>query len=905
MTQEEFNRWCISQSVKASARQEIERIRNTLPSRSVGSRCKNVSGRYPSRKMGTTIQFESHKVELPFIYQLEHSEDVLEYYDQPPPFKIQYLSASGRNLGVIITPDFFVITRDGAGWVECKTETELEKLAQKSPHRYQLGVDNKWESPPGSEYAKQFGFDFRLWSSARINWILQRNLEFLEDYYNSDLSLILEQRDNIITSLVEAHPGISIAELLDYKGVNADNIYSLIAASEIYVNLTTHTLVEADKCRVFKSRVIENSFNAIICTENSDKMIASPIIDLMPGTSVFYDGIRLNIILVGQDYLLLSAKEFETIEFKIAEFSDLINSGKIKINRVKNQSQIYAQAIEIFKQASTDDLINANRRFSLLKPYLDEQSVTTGTPKERSLRRWLHNYQQAQQNYGYGYLGLITLDNRKGNRNRKLPKHIIDLLEKFISEEYENKKQKNKQAVYSSFVHTCLKSGISDDQIPSYKTFITEIKKRPKYSRVEKRSGTRAAYEFEEFYWELELSTPRHGDFPFHIAHIDHTELDIELRCSKTGKVLGKPWLSLLVDAFTRRILAIYISYDPPSYRSCMMVLRICVQRHSRLPQIIVTDNGKEFHSTYFETLLAMFECTLKRRPPAQPRFGSVCERLFGTTNTQFLYNLAGNTQITKKVRLMTKSVNPKNLCVWTLGLLYMHLTEWAYSIYDTTEHPALQGQSPYEVFTTGIKQFGCRLSRLISDDDNFRILTLPTTRKGKALVQLGKGIKIDNKYYWHNAFRDPQVERTLVNVRYDPFNAGIVYAYVQGIWVECISEYYPLFRGRSEKEIQLATAELKKQMQNHASSHKVRSKHLAEFMASTEAEEALLAQRLKDSQTLEVMSVINGGLPNINPYSESIDSKLSDVESKQDDNPITQANELINPDKLQIFNKY
>ncbi|BBD67637.1 integrase, catalytic region [Nostoc commune NIES-4072] len=124
------------------------------------------------------------------------------------------------------------------------------------------------------------------------------------------------------------------------------------------------------------------------------------------------------------------------------------------------------------------------------------------------------------------------------------------------------------------------------------------------------------------------------------------------------------------MDAFSRRILAIYISYDPPSYRSCMMVLRICVQRHSRLPQIIVTDNGKEFYSTYFETLLAIFECTLKRRPPAKPRFSSVCERLFGTTNTQFLYNLAGNTQITKKVRLMTKSVNPKNLSVWTLGLL-------------------------------------------------------------------------------------------------------------------------------------------------------------------------------------------------------------------------------------------
>ncbi|MEC4813408.1 MAG: hypothetical protein SAK29_09080 [Scytonema sp. PMC 1069.18] len=58
MTQEEFNQWCFHQSLTTQARQEIEKIRNFMPSRSVGSRCKNVSGRYPSRKMGVTIQFE-------------------------------------------------------------------------------------------------------------------------------------------------------------------------------------------------------------------------------------------------------------------------------------------------------------------------------------------------------------------------------------------------------------------------------------------------------------------------------------------------------------------------------------------------------------------------------------------------------------------------------------------------------------------------------------------------------------------------------------------------------------------------------------------------------------------------------------------------------------------------------
>jgi putative transposase len=68
----------------------IAAIRAASPSRRVQGRAKNVSGVYPSRKMSQTIQFESHTVELWAIYQMEHDPDVLEFYDQPPPFLIQY-----------------------------------------------------------------------------------------------------------------------------------------------------------------------------------------------------------------------------------------------------------------------------------------------------------------------------------------------------------------------------------------------------------------------------------------------------------------------------------------------------------------------------------------------------------------------------------------------------------------------------------------------------------------------------------------------------------------------------------------------------------------------------------------------------------------------------------------------
>jgi len=139
------------------------------------------------------------------------------------------------------------------------------------------------------------------------------------------------------------------------------------------------------------------------------------------------------------------------------------------------------------------------------------------------------------------------------------------------------------------------------------------------------------------------VTTPRHGDRPYEICHLDHTQLDIELVGSRTGRNLGRPWATFLSDAFSRRLLAVCLTFDPPSYRSCMLALRECVRRYERLPEAIVVDGGPEFESVYFETLLARYGCTKKTRPGGRPRFGSVCERLFGTTNTRFVHTSSEN----------------------------------------------------------------------------------------------------------------------------------------------------------------------------------------------------------------------------------------------------------------------
>ncbi len=457
-----------------------------------------------------------------------------------------------------------------------------------------------------------------------------------------------------------------------------------------------------------------------------------------------------------------------------------------------------------------------------------------------------------------------------------------------VANDYETHKQKGKRAVYGALVNACEQQNTA---VPSYKTFLKFCNSRCQYEQTKKRQGSRAAYSNEPFYWELEFTTPRHGNRPWAICHLDHTQLDIELVSSKTQAVLGRPWATFLSDAYSRRILALYLTFDPPSYRSCMMVLRDCVRRHGRLPQCLVVDGGKEFSSVYFERLLAMYECTSKTRPGGKPRFGSVCERLFGTANTMFIHNLAGNTQITKNPRSVTTAVNPRRHAVWTLGSLYQYLCNWVEEFYDHKEHPAL-GQSPKDAYHQSIGQTGFRPNRLIPYDEAFRILTLPTSSKGTAKVIPNQGVKINHLYYWHQSFRNGSIEKTRVNVRYDPSDAGIAYAYVRGQWVRCISQYYSIFQGRSEREIQLATQELRQQHQQHSQKFTITAKALASFLEETQTAESILLQRLKDGEAKDILATISGH--------EEIDPS-----SSQNTSTMVNETNLEPPQKLEEIKPY
>jgi len=836
LDERQFGDWCRQLGFGSKVKNLIQQIRSSEPARHVRSGRGNVSGRYPSRKMGVTIQFESHRNELAAIYEMEHSNAIWEYWDQPPPIKLEYKTPAGRTVGVLHTPDFFVLRADSAGWEEWKLEEDLRRLAESQPNRYCHADDGCWRCPPGEEYAREFGLYYRLRSSAEINWVFQRNIIFLEDYLRADPAPIEPALEEAVRRLIAAQPGITLRELLQQCEAPADVIYLLIATERVYVDLDTVPLAEPARAPIFADRQTALAYSHVCETAARH---SSHSINLACGAAVSWDGRTWTIVNVGEKNVGLIGEGSAFAELPVNVFETLAREGKM-IGLESEPTESRNKVKELLGRAGPADLKEANRRHEIIRPLLKGES---DAPPTRTIYRWLAAYRRAESLYGNGYVGLLPRAGDRGNHSHKFPEATRELMNQFIARDYETNKQKNKQSVYASLLRECEERGVI---APSYKTFTIAVNSRPNYEQTRKRKGERAAYKHEAFYFELDLTTPRHGDRPFEIVHLDHTELDIELVCSQTGRNLGRPWASFLTDAFSRRLLAVVLLYQPPSKVACMLTMRECVRRFSRLPQTLVVDGGREFQSAYFETLLAFYECAKKTRPPAKSRFGSVCERLFGTANTQFVYNLQGNTQITRNVRQVTASVNPRDHAIWTLESLAQRLRQFAYEIYDTAPHASL-GQSPREVFTQGMIQGGARTCRLIPYDEQFRIMTLPATYHETAVVSPGKGVRLNYLYYWAEAFRDPLVERSRVPVRYDPHDVGVAYAFVRKQWVRCASEHYRIFRGHSAEELLLAAEELHQRQRKMAQESSITARRLANFLKSVEAEEILLSQRLRD----------------------------------------------------------
>jgi putative transposase len=695
-----------------------------------------------------------------------------------------------------------LINSNSAEFVECKTEEMLVKLAVEQPNKFCLDAHGRWHCPPGEEAAKKYGIGYRVFSTEEIDRTFYRNIVFLEDYLLNDVQDIAKIVIDRLTELVSSEEGLNLSTLLalaEKIGATADDVYQLIADGLLYTDLRREALVNRSRVFVYTSQQVAST------KKNLASYPKAMFVDLKIGERIQWGNNLFEIVNLDQDNVWLIGEMNNLPTVSLEHFEQLVKKGEIAAvpNTEKPSSALPWE--ELCNKAAPKERQEAQRRFDILMKHYQKIPLSQNV-SQRTLARWSGYYKRAELLYGNGLIGLIPKWAERGDRStQRLNPIVLNLMNELIENDYERNVQSSMFVVYGKLRLACKEIS---EKPPSYMTFVRHIQKRPLHKQELKRKGSRAAYNSEPLYFFLEKDTPRHGDRPFEACHIDHTLLNIESRDSVTGQNFGRPWATFLVDAFSRRILVAYLSYESPSYRTCMMVMRDCVRRFGRLPQTVVVDKGSNFKSTYFECFAAEFRIVIKRRPTAKARFGSIIENLFNVAHEEFIYNLTGNTQLSwEDVRQVTPSHNPRNLALWPIGDLYERFCNWAYERYDTAEHWTLK-QSPRALYVNTIRLTGERRHRLITYNENFRILTLPTTSKGTAKNIQNKGLKVNGEYYFNPALEKRELLEVQLPVRYDPYNYSIVRAYVGTEWVTCLSQDYEQVKNLTEAEMRIRSAE-------------------------------------------------------------------------------------------------
>jgi len=652
----------------------LTRIRTSPPSRTPGARRGNMPIWYPSKKMHCIIKAESHKVEFAFLLQVEHDDDVLEVWDQPPSIQLEYQDRRGRTQRPLHTADYFLFRYEQAGWVECKPTQELIRQARLRPNRYQLDEQGKWRCPPGEAFAAKYGLFYHIYASDQVNWAAQDNWLFLEDYYQDLERLhVPETTLEILYRQVSEHPGMTLADLREASpDVPADLSNIAIASHVLYVDLSRYRLSEPWRVPVFPSR---KSARAAVhhSKQTGDQDSSPPRVTALTGTIVSWAGQQWQISEASPTNITLTCEGSDPFALARSAFDTLVQDGKIVLHSSLAPSNFTLEGQELLAAARDVDLATAVFRNRVIHPEQyndDEQRQITEratTIPARTKRYWRQQYREAEDQYGSGLIGLLPQFMRRGRRWKAdfAPRKLIH---EVLETHYDTVTRKPKRGAYGEY----LKRAEEHQLAPlSPRTFYREVERhKTTYEQTLAREGTRAAYPFKDYVREQEKTVSRHGNYAWAMAHLDHTELNLVLCDSRTGQPLGKCWLTLLILSHPRRIAAYALTFDPPSYRSCLMVLRLCVKRYGQLPTAITVDGGPEFQSVYFEQLLALYRVRKHQRPAAEPRFGSPQERLFGTMETEFLYHLLGNTQATQELRLMTKATDPQRQAVWTLPAL-------------------------------------------------------------------------------------------------------------------------------------------------------------------------------------------------------------------------------------------
>lgn len=183
----------------------------------------------------------------------------------------------------------------------------------------------------------------------------------------------------------------------------------------------------------------------------------------------------------------------------------------------------------------------------------------------------------------------------------------------------------------------------------------------------------------------------------------DTQVMDVLVR-SEAGDILGRPYLTILMDVRSRCIVGYDISLNPPCIEKTLRALKrslISGEPYGGLALYYILDNGNEFAGRKLSEVMDLLGAHIIFCEPYTPNQKPHVERWFKTLNTQFSHHLSGTTFSNPEER---GDYNPAAHTIYTLNEIIERFDEYL-DVYHHNFHRSLN-DSPDNTWTLNLDRF-------------------------------------------------------------------------------------------------------------------------------------------------------------------------------------------------------